>query len=137
MSPPPLLQLLYVSHLAVEVALTDVGRMVEITRVRNLNEGITGILLFDGTRFCQYVEGSGKAVDELMARIRKDPMHELVDVLWSRPANVARRFEGWRIGYLEIDDHGQIDRISEVQGEEALRRFEDVLPRVDFGLVTV
>jgi hypothetical protein len=129
-------QLLYASHLAPRVVLTEVGRMVEAARVRNVDQGITGILLFDGTRFCQYVEGSGKAVDDLMARIRKDPMHELVDVLWSRPASAVRRFEGWRLGYLEIDDLEQIDRISEVQGEEALRRFEDVLPRVDFGLVT-
>ena len=56
----------------------DAGELEAIHRTaREMNalEGITGILIFNGTHFLQIIEGARDAIDELLERLRRDPRH--------------------------------------------------------------
>jgi len=44
---------------------------------RNSESGITGALVYSGTRFAQTLEGPGDAVEDLFERIRSDDRHIL------------------------------------------------------------
>ena len=37
--------------------------------------GITGLLLFDGSRYLQIIEGAEEAIDNLVERLRLDPRY--------------------------------------------------------------
>jgi hypothetical protein len=68
-----LARLLYVSALAPGVPVTEVSRIVSAARQRNADDAITGLLVFDGDTFCQYVEGPPEAVEALLQRLHADP----------------------------------------------------------------
>ena len=63
-------EILYCSVLAPDQPIGIVGRIVSQARARNAQHRITGLLVFDGLRFCQHVEGSHDDVVALMRRMR-------------------------------------------------------------------
>ena len=82
MSPSSsLYEVLYVSTIAPEAPLSVVADIVRKARPGNQERGITGLLIFDGQRFCQQLEGSQKQVLSLVERIRADPRHTDVHVV--------------------------------------------------------
>ena len=78
---------------------------------RNALVGITGMLLFDGVRFLQVLEGDAAALDETYARIKADPRHyalvKLRDIDIETP-----HFPGWAM--LARDVVNQRDRLTEL-----------------------
>lgn len=128
-----LFELLYTSERRDEVPAAEVGLLVERARRRNAETGVTGVLLFDGARFCQFLEGPEGAVLDPMRRIRADPRHRNV-VRVHESVIGARRLKSWYLGYVQIVDLGAIDRIAALRGADAVAGFYHLLPRVDFGL---
>lgn len=128
-----LFELLYTSEMRDEFPAAEVGLLVERARRRNTVTDITGVLLFDGARFCQFLEGPEGAVLDLMRRIGADPRHRNV-VRVHESAIDARRFKSWYLGYVQITDLGAIDRIAALRAADAVAAFHALLPRVDFGL---
>lgn len=126
-------ELLYASRLTDNVPVQEVGRVVESARRRNAVAGITGALLFDGARFCQLLEGSGAAVLDLMSRILVDPRHCEIVRLHQSPCAIPR-FRSWHIGYVQLHDVEAISRMALLRGDAARRAFDELLPRIDFGL---
>ena len=124
-------RLLYVSGLAPDVPVAEVSRMVGTARQRNAQDGISGMLVFDGDTFCQYVEGPVAAVDALFGRLQCDPRHSSLDVLVHDTVSSGRRFANWQLGYVysfEIDEIGTLGRL---RGEAALACFDEMVPRLD------
>lgn len=77
--------------------------MLEIARTclaRNPANDITGALYFDGTQFYQVIEGEEKAVHDLYDRIREDPRHTAVQLLWEGPIR-QRRFGTWAMKFVD------------------------------------
>src|SRR5205085_10361273 len=64
-----LFSLLYVSEMAAPDA-AEIARICDRSRANNLRDGITGLLVFDGKAFCQYVEGAGPAISALLGSSR-------------------------------------------------------------------
>jgi hypothetical protein len=87
-----------VSTLAAGEAEREIGRIVEVSRERNGERGITGTLVYNRARFAQILEGPVEAVDEIMASIVRDDRHEQVTVIDVVPAT-RRRFPGWSLCY--------------------------------------
>lgn len=54
---------------------TVVSDIVRVYRANDPRMDITGLLVFDGGRFCQYLEGSESAVRELANKIADDEWH--------------------------------------------------------------
>lgn len=68
-------QVVYTSVLANQHGLDAVTSIVRSARAKNPKLNVTGLLLFDGTHFCQYLEGPAANVAWLLERIRSDARH--------------------------------------------------------------
>lgn len=93
-----------VSYVSTAVDAFDETRLAHLlaqSRASNHDHDLTGMLLFRRGRFFQVLEGPRDAVDELMARIRRDPRHARVRVLLTEQID-ERRFSEWTMGYESI-----------------------------------
>ncbi|MEO9102807.1 MAG: BLUF domain-containing protein [Burkholderiaceae bacterium] len=112
--------LLYVSELAEGAAPTVVGAIAKTARANNLRRGICGMLLFDGLRFAQLLEGSVEAIDCLMATLRCDQRHVNLQVLSMHECASGHRFSQWELGYLLIEGDEASDGIGQLLQTQSL-----------------
>lgn len=129
---PDLFTLLYVS----EFTSADAGaiaRLCEQSRHNNERDDITGLLVFDGRAFCQFIEGPRAAIERLYERLERDPRHTRIRMLQASSSNGARRFPSWRLGYAYSADPAAIERLHGSHGGAALAAFESFVPGLDPG----
>ena len=89
-----MLQLTYISTATAGTTQAMVDHILATSRRNNAAEGVTGLLLYDGYRFLQALEGEAAAVNRVYARVKADPRHRAVVLLSS--AEVDRRsFGDW------------------------------------------
>lgn len=91
---------LYVSTSCLPGSVADqiIAGLVEVARVRNGRDEITGCLLCSGWRFAQWIEGPDGAVDALMKDIEGDTRHREIIIL--KDGKIDRReFADWALGY--------------------------------------
>src|SRR5688572_21773816 len=81
--------------------------IVQSARHRNGRLGLTGVLVFDGERFCHLLEGSGAAFDEVVQRVAADPRHTQLTMLLAPTEASSRLLFTWRSGYCSPDDLDQ------------------------------
>ncbi len=70
---------------------------------RDLNgiDGISGLLLFNGTHFLQWIEGPPEAIDELIERLRRDPRHSGFEIRDER-ITTERMFGDWTMKLVRV-----------------------------------
>jgi hypothetical protein len=86
--------------------------------------------VFDGWRFCQYIEGANAAVGELADRIRTDARHTDVKVLHQGSPVTPLVLGGHSLVYaLSYDD--SLDRFEQTRGAQAIALLADLLPTFD------
>ncbi len=92
--------LLYVSrsNLQLPRQRPELDDIVAEAWVRNQALGVTGALVFTERLFAQNLEGSDEALDTLMDRIRSDPRHRDIEIVY-REKLPRRRFETWALAY--------------------------------------
>lgn len=93
--------LTYTSRARLDLGDEDLGAIHETARHLNALDGITGLLLFDGSRFLQIVEGSEDAIDNLVERLRMDPRHSAFEVRDERFVE-RRSFPDWSMELLRV-----------------------------------
>lgn len=99
--PLHLKSLTYTSMARLDLTEADVGDIHRAASQTNALEGITGLLIFNGTHFLQILEGAPEAVDELLARLRHDRRHEAMEVRDER--DIERRFFGdWSMELVRV-----------------------------------
>ena len=117
-----LYEVLYVSTLAPDQPLQVVAEIAAHARPANAAMDITGLLIFDGQRFCQQLEGSQKNVLSAMARICQDPRHVEVNVV-HQGALDARRFSSFSLAFSEMDGGDLLEQLEQLDGDAALQAF--------------
>lgn len=123
-------QLFYLSRLAAGASPACVAEIVRASRRRNMAQGISSLLVFDGWRFCQYIEGGDAAVGELAGRIRADARHTDVKVLHQGPPVTLLALGGHSLVYaLSYDD--SLDRLEQIRGAQAIALLAGLLPSFD------
>ncbi|WP_052730539.1 BLUF domain-containing protein [Sphingomonas sp. SRS2] len=90
-------QLTYISTARPTLILSDVEQILQASRRRNERDQVTGLLIFDGKRFLQALEGPIDAVEQTFARIATDPRHRALVKLSSRHVD-TREFGNWSMG---------------------------------------
>ena len=120
-----LYEVLYVSTLAPTQPLSMVAQIAGRARLVNAELDITGLLIFDGQRFCQQLEGPQNAVLKLIERIRNDPRHINVEVLHHGPL-AARRFQQFSLAFSTVEDVDALARMETLDGDAALAAFDTV-----------
>jgi hypothetical protein len=102
------------------------------SRRRNRQDDITGLLLFDGASFVQWVEGPQIAVAALRQRLVEDRRHCDMDVALFDVHSRQRRFPDWALGFqYAADEHGELSSLRGLRGPDALAKFERLLAEVD------
>lgn len=120
---PALYEVLYVSTLASNQPPNVVADIAGRARVVNAELDITGLLIFDGQRFCQQLEGPQKAVLKLIERIRNDPRHVNVEVIHHGPL-AGRRFQQFSLAFSTLEDVEALARLEQLDGAGAVAAFE-------------
>ncbi len=92
---PVLYQTIYCSRTTPGVDDAAVASIVATARRRNPASGITGLLVFGGGVFFQWIEGPRDNITALMERIRSDPRHDHVVVLSDSEEVRERLFPSW------------------------------------------
>ena len=133
--------LTYTSLARLDLTAADLEAIHRTALEVNALDGISGLLIFNGTHFLQIVEGAPDAVDELVERLRRDPRHSALEVRDERTVT-QRSFPGWSMelvrvsaSYFEAKDT-IADRLPDaVDGavrERVLRMTEDISGTVAF-----
>ncbi|MDQ0015878.1 hypothetical protein J2W23_004279 [Variovorax boronicumulans] len=118
----PLHEIFYCSVLAQDLPPNAVGAIVSQARARNAERKITGLLVFDGMRFCQHLEGPCDAVKALMRSIERDFRHTDVRVVHEGPLE-SRRYSGFGLGLAESEGPDLMAGVHALEGEAALKHF--------------
>ena len=128
---PKLYEALYVSSLPEGSSLRTIADIAAASRVANVEAEITGLLVFDGSRFCQQIEGRQKAVLKLLEKISLDLRHENVQILHHQFLE-KRRFSRFSLGYTMIeDDIDTLENLEKIEGPAAFDVFMKMLPSLD------
>lgn len=97
-------RIVYMSRAASSFSDLDIDDLAEQASLRNAATGITGLLVFDGRRFLQAIEGDETAVRELMHRIACDERHDMIEIMADGPAK-RRKFGTWSMACRRVADH--------------------------------
>jgi hypothetical protein len=93
--------LTYTSLARLDLRDDELNDIHQTARHLNALDGITGLLLFDGSRFLQIVEGSESAIDNLVERLRMDHRHSAFEVRDERFVD-RRSFADWSMELLRV-----------------------------------
>jgi hypothetical protein len=80
---------------------SDIATIHHIALDLNSLDGITGLLVFNGTSFLQVIEGAEDAINDLVVRLRKDPRHSEFKIEDERCIR-DREFADWTMKLAHI-----------------------------------
>jgi len=80
----------------------EISRILASARAYNSRHRITGALLFNSGCFAQALEGPKDAVEEIFAKIRRDPRHGEVTILRSGMGE-RRDFPNWSMAHAQCE----------------------------------
>jgi hypothetical protein len=98
--------LTYTSLASLDLSSEDIEAILRTARTANALDGITGLLVFNGTHFMQVVEGAPNAIDDLLDRLRRDPRHSGVEIRDERAIN-ERFFPDWSMELVRVKSRYQ------------------------------
>ena len=93
--------LTYTSLARLDLAAEDIEAIHRTAQEVNALEGITGLLIFNGTNFLQIIEGAPDAIDDLVERLRRDPRHSGMEIRDVHDAK-ERMFPGWTMELVKV-----------------------------------
>jgi hypothetical protein len=94
--------LIYVSSAVRPLSQLELLDILEVSRTKNEEAEITGLLLYKDGNFMQFLEGPRENVCSLMEKIKKDPRHRGVITLLQQEQR-GREFSNWSMGFKEIE----------------------------------
>jgi len=97
------IQICYTSRAKASLDRARYNALVLEAQGRNRADDVTGLLLYDGARFIQALEGPERLASACMARIEQDRRHEAIDIV-SRTRIPERQFGTFAMAALMPDD---------------------------------
>lgn len=92
----PLSTVVYRSRAVAEMSPPQLQDLTRVAQARNGREAITGLMLYDGGQFYQWLEGPEQGVDRVMSSICQDPRHTNIEILNNQMAP-KRTFGDWNM----------------------------------------
>ena len=112
-----MIQISYISAATDAMSAQGLLALLQQSRDNNADRGITGMLLYGNGTFLQVLEGDERAVDTLIAEIKKDPRHTNLKMLHRRTIE-RRQYSDWSMGFKRVSN-------KELQNVEGLRDFSE------------
>lgn len=122
--------LLYVSELAEGLDARCVATILETARSQNAIYHETGVLVFDGERFGQYVEGEASCIRVLLSNLLRDQRHANILILADLPI-AKRAFDNFRMGYTDMEDVEILKNLTLSTSQEAMDGFISLVKTCD------
>jgi hypothetical protein len=91
----------YTSLARFDLTASDLGDIQATARRLNALDGVTGLLIFNGTRFLQIIEGGESAIDDLVTRLRADDRHSAFEIRDERFVE-ERAFPDWSMELVRV-----------------------------------
>ncbi len=110
-----MIQVSYISSANKSMSTDELLRLLQECRENNAELGVTGMLLYCNSTFVQVLEGEEKPINDLLAKIRRDPRHSSVHLL-SRKQIDRREYADWSMGFKRVSGE-------ELKAVEGLRDF--------------
>lgn len=88
----------YVSTGCDGLRFEHIKEILEVSKAKNKEVGLTGMLVYCNKHFFQILEGDKEDVEELFAKISIDPRHDNVIKLQSSYVD-KRHFENWNMAF--------------------------------------
>ncbi|MDX3899812.1 MAG: BLUF domain-containing protein [Sphingobium sp.] len=107
-------QIIYISSATGVVTNETCRDIVRRAGINNARADVTGLLLFNGRRFLQALEGPQAAVESIFACIKEDERHRAIVCLTSREV-ADRQFGRWAMAYDDPADGNSVslkDKVS-------------------------
>lgn len=95
-------RLIYASRAVGSPDEADLNDLLTVSRHRNGEADVTGMLIYAERSFIQMIEGPPEAISETYRRILKDPRHEAVRLLLREHVD-SRIFPNWTMGFYQPD----------------------------------
>lgn len=103
--PSSLYSLVYTSMASRPLSKIDLEYILDKARKRNIEEQVTGLLLFTDGKFMQYLEGPQTAVLKIFDSIKKSSLHKQITEV-SRQTVDTREYGDWSMAFLaDVDAH--------------------------------
>lgn len=132
---PVLYHVVYCSRAAGNVDDAEVSRIVATSQRDNPARRITGVLMFAGGVFFQWIEGPRSQIKELMAAIRADPRHDDIVTLSETEETRERLYPDWDMEQVEADDIREVlqDALDTAEDQSNITALERILKRLESG----
>lgn len=91
----------YTSLAALDLSEEQLRSIHNSARALNGIDGISGMLLFNGTHFLQLIEGPPDSIDGLIERLRRDSRHDGFEIRDER-MNDQRWFGDWSMRLVRV-----------------------------------
>jgi hypothetical protein len=95
--------LIYLSSAIEKFTKEGLDELLTISRERNIEHNITGLLILKDYMIVQYIEGEEKEVKQLFENIKKDSRHFNVNLLHEEIIT-KRLFHNWSMGIKNYDE---------------------------------
>lgn len=123
--PPPKThchQIIYISSSVGLPSHDELRKILNVSRVLNKHDGITGLLLHHDGSFMQILEGNPEATRELFSKIQKDPRHRNIIKL-SEKSTTSRLFPNWSMALASSKNYNNA-------GENETQSFQEVTEKL-------
>ncbi|MEM7729001.1 MAG: BLUF domain-containing protein [Pseudomonadota bacterium] len=95
---PALLEIVYSSETPAPMDADAVRALLEHSRRKNADWGVTGLLCYDQRQFLQIIEGETDVILDLFHAIQNDPRHTNLRILHEGDIE-TRAFDDWKMAY--------------------------------------
>ncbi|WP_348762475.1 BLUF domain-containing protein [uncultured Salinisphaera sp.] len=132
---PLLYHVVYCSRAGAGVDEAEVDRIVEVSQRQNPERRITGVLMFAGGVFFQWIEGPRSQIKDLMAAIRADPRHHDIVSLSETEETRERLYPDWDMERVDAEDIREVlnDALDTAEDQNNVVALKRILSRLDSG----
>ena len=103
-------QISYISRSTSKLTPRELKGLEKEAAEKNTRLNVTGLLVYDGFHFFQYIEGDHNTIVELYERIKKDDRHTSVTTVSEGPSQ-ERLFPDWAMRSFLPEDFILEDRV--------------------------
>jgi len=98
-----LYEIVYQSLAEKDFKLKELNELMVFSTAANVENGITGCLMYHNRTFIQVLEGDIEQVKALYAKIQNDNRHSKVETVWEGEIG-ERGFSGWSMSLMNLGD---------------------------------
>jgi hypothetical protein len=129
----------YCSRAAPGIDKDEVDRIIAASQRHNPRKGITGLLVFGGGVFFQWLEGPRDSILALVQRLHSDPRHDSIIALDESEEVRERMFPDWAMELVDSSDIRAVltDAVDNAENDvtaQALRRLLTMFDRGELGV---